>query len=631
MTHLHRAVTIIVVICLLAFTTVSLAQTDEESTHCQELIDSVEVYTYRYDANEKLRTFSESLIECAVSHNNKEIHMEALSVLGVTYLRDNDYLKALEVFRKNQQMAMDTEDEETQAKVLVNLASTYTKLDSTQKAMELLLKSAKLFEAQADSTMLMYVYNNVAILFGKIREREEQLHYCKKAFDAGGGVIKDHLTLTLAANLAVNLLNSGKADSSIALAERALVVSRELSNAKTTTQLLTHLANAYNTKEAYQKSLVCIEEVMQYEGKIKHNHTFAQLYTYRGIAFLKTGKVKEAIESLEMALEYAEDEKSLQRRELAYKHLQAAHAQNGDYQKAYELLNLYKKASDSLSSETNVQILNELETKYETEKKEQQLREMQQEQEITELKLRQRNITVIVVLILAVLVAAGIFFVSRQRLLKEQQQALENKLLSLRVQLNPHFIFNALTAVQNYMLSGKDLRQATRYLSNFAKVMRAFLEYNQEDQISLDKELYALGLYVGIQELRFSNGFEFNVETDQEIIPEETLVPPMIMQPLIENAIEHGIRDKEDGVITLSYQLGGDSLIMRLTDNGIGRTKAAQNPKAKDKTSLATKITNERISLLNRKQKGSYSFEIKDANPDGTGTEATFIIPYILS
>jgi sensor histidine kinase YesM len=103
------------------------------------------------------------------------------------------------------------------------------------------------------------------------------------------------------------------------------------------------------------------------------------------------------------------------------------------------------------------------------------------------------------------------------------------------------------------------------------------------------------------------------------------------MQPLIENAIEHGIRDKEDGVITLSYQLQDGSLIMKLTDNGIGRTKAAQIPKAKDKTSLATKITNERISLLNKKKQGSYWFEIKDANPDGTGTEATFIIPYILS
>ena len=235
-------------------------------------------------------------------------------------------------------------------------------------------------------------------------------------------------------------------------------------------------------------------------------------------------------------------------------------------------------------------------------------------------------------IILALLITAGIFFVSRQRLMKQERKTLENRLLSLRVQLNPHFIFNALTAVQNYMLSGKDLREATKYLSNFAKVMRAFLEYNQEEEITLEKELHALELYVGIQKLRFSNGFEFKVELDDEIIPEEVLVPPMMMQPLIENAIEHGIRNLENGLICLSYTVTGDRLSMRLSDNGIGRRRAAvENPKAEDKTSLATKITEERVTLLNQKGSGKYNFEITDSESDGTGTIVTFTIPFKLT
>jgi tetratricopeptide (TPR) repeat protein len=630
MIHHHHAVAILV-LCLLAFTKSSLsAEAEEDSLACAEVIEEVKKYSYRYDANDSLRYWANQMLHCADSVESSEIYMEALSVLGVTYLRDNDYPKALEVFRKNQQMAVELNDSLTQAKVLVNLASTYTKLDSAERAMELLLKSAELFERQQDSTMLMYVYNNVAILFGKIREREEQLYYCKKAFDAGGGEIKDHLTLTLAANLAVNLLNSGVRDSSERLALRALRVSKELKNAKTTTQLLTHLANLANRKEAYDDAIRYTDEVLEYEGRIKHNHTFAQLYAYRGIALLKTGKTAEAVLSLEKALQYAEAEKSLQRRELVFKHLQVAYAKAGDYQKAYEALTNYKQTSDSLASEENVRILNDLETKYETEKKEQQIKELAQQQQISELKLRQRSIWIIILVIVAIAIALAIYLVSRQRLLKEQQKALENRLLSLRVQLNPHFIFNALTAVQNYMLSGKDLRQATRYLSNFAKVMRAFLEYNQEDTISLEKELHALGLYVGIQELRFSNGFEFEVNVDEEIMPEHTMVPPMIMQPLIENAIEHGIRNIENGKLALSYKLIGDQLEMRLEDNGIGRDRAAkESKKAEDKTSLATKITNERISLLNKKGHGAYTFIMQDANPDGTVTVAIFTIPYL--
>jgi len=110
------------------------------------------------------------------------------------------------------------------------------------------------------------------------------------------------------------------------------------------------------------------------------------------------------------------------------------------------------------------------------------------------------------------------------------------------------------------------------------------------------------------------------------------LVPPMILQPLIENAIEHGIRNLDNGKISLKYELIGDSLVMKITDNGIGRKKAGEKSTATtDKTSLATKITNERISLLNKKGNGKYSFAITDASEDGTGTVVSFIIPYALS
>ena len=371
---------------------------------------------------------------------------------------------------------------------------------------------------------------------------------------------------------------------------------------------------------------------MTYEGKLKHDHTFSSVLVYRALAYMALGNTDQAISDLEKAMEYAGSEHSLQRREMALKHLHRAYAKAGRYEDAYRTMVDFKNAADSLVSEENIRILNDIETKYETEKKERQLVELSQKNQISELKVRQRNIWIIVLAILTLLVAGAVYFISRQRLLKQQQEALENRLLSLRVQLNPHFIFNALTAVQNYMLGGKDLREAVSYLSNFAKVMRAFLEYNQEEQITLDKELHALELYVGIQKLRFSNGFEFNMHVDEELMPEEVLVPPMILQPLIENAIEHGIRNVENGKIDLSYTLEGDALMVKLSDNGIGRTRAAaENPKVEEKTSLAMRITEERIALLNRKNQGKYVLQLADANVDGTGTVITFRIPYIRS
>ena len=630
MIHLHRAITLVVVCFCIPHISVAQNAAGADTTVCNAYKDSVDLYSYRYDANDSLRYFTQVVLDCSELLGDTESHMEALSVLGVTYIRDNNYGKALEVFNQNMDEAIAAKDSNVQAQVYVNLATVYTSLDSVERAMELLVNSAKLFEAKQDSFMLAYVYTNVGILFGKIREREEQLSYSRKAFAMGGGEVKDRHTLTLGANLAVNYLNSSKIDSAEWLGLQVLKLAKEIKNIKVTTQILAHLANISNHKNEYNRCIEYCAEVLEFEDIIKHDQTFASVYIYQGMAYLELGRVEDAVISLEKGLYYAENERSLQRRELALSHLQSAYSKAGRFEEAYETMVEYTSVADSLAGEETVRILNDLETKYETEKKEQQLREANQQNQISLLKVKQRNIWIVVAIVLGLLVAGIIVFVSRQKVLKEQQEALENRLLSLRVQLNPHFIFNALTAVQNYMLSGKDLREATRYLSNFAKVMRAFLEYNQEEKISLDKEMHALELYVGIQKLRFSNGFQFDVEMDDEIIPEEVLVPPMIMQPIIENAIEHGIRNVENGHIILSYNLQGDSLEMSISDNGIGRERAEkENPKSKDKTSLATKITNERISLLNRKGGGQYSFTMSNKNEDGTGTIATFIIPYL--
>ncbi len=631
MIHLHRISTLVAVfLCVTFFSDAQETASNRDTSVCQLYKDSVDLYSYRYDANDSLRYYTEKVLACTESQNDMEGYMEALSVLGVTCIRANNLEEALVVFDEYLEIAEEMDDAYAQAQGYINVATVYTRMDSAAKAMELLLISAELFEAQQDSFMLSYVYTNIGILFGKIRERKEQLYYSKMAFAVSGGIIKNRHTLTLATNLAVNYQNSGILDTAEVWGIQVLEKSREFGNMKTTTQILAHLANNANRLEKYEKAVEYVNEVLTYEGKLEHDQTFASVYTYRGIASLKLGSPKEAILNLKKGLEYSTSEKSLQRKEVVLKHLQAAYAQNGNYQDAYRTLLDYKTATDTLGSLETVRILNDLETKYETDKKEQQLRELGQKNRINALKVKQRNIGIGILAVLALLIVGSVYLVSRQRLLKQQQVALENRLQSLRVQLNPHFIFNALTAVQNYILSGKDLKQSTRYLSNFAKVMRAFLEYNQEETISLDKEIHAIELYMGIQKLRFSESFEFIIEMDDDLLPEETLLPPMMLQPFLENAIEHGVRNVENAVIKLNYKLVNDQLHMTIIDNGVGRTASAQlGKKAIEKTSLATKITEERISLLNGRKGMNYSFQIADLNEDGSGTVVTFRIPFI--
>lgn len=636
MIHLHRAITLFVVCLCVPHFLVAQSNQKLDSALCYTYFDSAKSYFYRYDAIDSLRYFGVRLIDVSEKVGHDSLYLEGISIVGVSYLRENDYQNALQFFEKNRSEAIRLKDETVEAHSLINLGNVYVAVDSNTKAMQVLMDCAKLLEQRKDSAMLTYVYTSLGIIMGKIYNRPEQLKFSRKAFQVGGGEIVDKKTLTLACNLAVNYLNSNIVDSAETLGLKVLEKSREFGNLKTQTQILTHLANISNKRgkdsgdlSYFRKTIGYANEVIQYEETIKHSHTFCNIYTYQGQAYIFLDKPQKAITSLLKALEYAEKEQSQQLTRHVYSQLHLAYALAGNFEKAYNAMVLFKDVSDTLSSEQNVRILNDLETKYQTEKKEQQLRELSQMNEIAELKLKQRNIWIIVLIVLALLIAGSVYFVSRQRLLKHQQEALENRLLSLRVQLNPHFIFNALTAVQNYMLGGKDLREAVRYLSNFAKVMRAFLEYNQEEKITLDKELNALELYVGIQKLRFNNGFDFDVEVNDGLDPEEVQVPPMILQPLIENAIEHGIRNLDNGKITLKYELEDGSLVMRLSDNGVGRKKAAETGvKSTDKTSLATRITEERIALLNRKAEGKYSLEIRDLEEDGTGTEVIFKIPF---
>lgn len=611
---------------LLGALPLSQAQTENP---CKPLLDSASAYSHSFDASQQLRHFAILLQQCAADNQQDSTELEALSMIGASYFREGDYNNARLYFEKTRKMALNMGDSAALALTHINLGNTMIGMDSIPKAMQYMTNAARILESIPDSSNLSFVYNSMAHIMGKVKNVERQLHYSSRAYSYSGMDMSDRSTLRLAVNYAINLSNNGMLDSSEALSLKVLVASREIGYIKSLTQVLNHLANLSLKKNDSEYALNYAKECLTYETKLNHPITFNTAYTHLGMAYFYLDSISESIVALQRAQQFGEVENNLVARQKPLNYLHQAYARAKRWNEAYEALEQYKRISDTLSSEQNIRILNDIETKYQTEKKEQQLRDLAQQNQISELKVKQRNIWIIVLLVLGFLIAITIFFVSRQRLLKQQQETLENRLLSLRVQLNPHFIFNALTAVQNYMLGGKDLREAVRYLSNFAKVMRAFLEYNQEEQITLDKELNALELYVGIQKLRFSNGFEFEVEIDDALNPEEVQVPPMILQPLIENAIEHGIRNMDNGKITLKYELEGDCLIMKLTDNGIGRKRAAtESPKVVEKTSLATRITEERIALLNRKGQGSYSLVIQDANEDGTGTEVVFKIPF---
>lgn len=228
-------------------------------------------------------------------------------------------------------------------------------------------------------------------------------------------------------------------------------------------------------------------------------------------------------------------------------------------------------------------------------------------------------------IVIGVLGSKYILKVSKQRRVANQQLALR----SLRSQMNPHFIFNALNSVNSF-ISENDQRSANKFLSNFSRLMRLVMENSEHNFIPLQKELEILKIYLQLEHFRFKDQFDYNVKIDEEVDEEEFEIPPMLIQPYIENAIWHGLRYKpSSGLLNLRLSAKKNNLIVTISDNGIGRKKSAElkTDNQKKNKSTALKNIHQRIEIFNDLHQLKIEVIIKDLNEDGTGTYVELTIP----
>jgi len=215
-----------------------------------------------------------------------------------------------------------------------------------------------------------------------------------------------------------------------------------------------------------------------------------------------------------------------------------------------------------------------------------------------------------------------------------QHQASELEMQALRAQMNPHFIFNSLNSINRFILQNNKA-EASEYLTKFSKLVRMILQNSQASLISLESELESLSLYLEMEALRFNNYFTYKISVQKDIDAEVLKVPPLIIQPYVENAIWHGLMHKEEtGELNIDISSHEDHLYFRITDNGIGRKKAAAlaSKSATKHKSMGLRITAQRIAMMQSMNAREVPVSIVDLTyPDGSaaGTEVTIKMPEI--
>jgi signal transduction histidine kinase len=353
-------------------------------------------------------------------------------------------------------------------------------------------------------------------------------------------------------------------------------------------------------------------------------------YLGLGRTFLEAGNTKDAHMALLKGLQIAlKSGQKLQELEL-YVELVALHRSNDQLEMALMYYDLYSVLSQELNDQQIGRFIGQQELKEHLDKRDLALASLQSETALLEFQITQRNTLLILSILVIILISSLFTMVYWQHRLRSMNKnfALEQKLL--RTQLNPHFIFNALGAIQHYMYN-KTPHDAARYLSKFSKLMRSILESSRTSKTTLSTELETMKFYLDLQSLRFNKPFQYTIELDPELDPDLIQIPSLLIQPLLENAIEHGLRPKQGGHINIEIKQETDHIVIAVEDDGVGLEYSKKNKQYENgKQSLGNTITVERLSLINRKSKKKILFKVESRSQieEGlSGTRASLIIP----
>jgi len=208
----------------------------------------------------------------------------------------------------------------------------------------------------------------------------------------------------------------------------------------------------------------------------------------------------------------------------------------------------------------------------------------------------------------------------------------EVEMRALRAQMNPHFIFNCLNSINRYIVKS-DTKTASLYLTKFAKLIRLILDNSENKNVTLSNEIESLKLYIEMESIRFENKFSFEVKVNDDVNADSVSIPPLIIQPYVENAIWHGLLNKETaGKLSVAVSRHNSALECIVEDDGVGRAKAKElkSKSATTRKSLGMKITEDRLAILNEHAEKKSSVEIidlKDNSGNDCGTRVVIKIP----
>ena len=517
------------------------------------------------------------------------------NVLGILNLHKGNYPLALENYNRALDIYEKINDEEGVAIVLNNKGIIYKNYKDYDSALENYKQALKIQEKLENNKDYAIGLNNIGVVYKQKKDFENALFYLEEA-------LKLSNSLNDKDNIARCLINLG--DVYLGLQNNELALQSFLEAKKINTDIGAQQGLCY--------SLLGISRVYEKEKK----------YDLALVNALESSKISEEIG----LLDYYRDVNEL---------LSKIFEKTKNYKKALESHQQFKILNDSLFNKENIEKIAQLEYEY-------KYKQALDSANIRELKLNKtilstsqdlaktkQNYLWAVIGILGTSILSGSFvFYQKYKSVKIRNQNIVTEQKLLRSQMTPHFIFNSLSVLQGMILNKEEQKSIT-YLSKFSKLLRIVLENSRDKVVPLIQELDAIDNYMMLQNLDADPPYDYSLIVDENIDINQFLVPPMLIQPFIENAIEHAFTtDQEHREIGVHLTFEHKKLRCTITDNGIG-IDAISNKTDTKKKSLATTITKERLEMLAKDFKTAGGITIADRKKDKErGTRVTLLVPY---
>ncbi|HRV52548.1 MAG: Sensor histidine kinase YpdA [Bacteroidetes bacterium ADurb.Bin141] len=573
---------------------------------CGTMLQNMGISFYNLSYYKKATEMHTKALAIFKKLKNEKGTSAALNSLGIVAMELSDYSHAIEYYFESLDLAKRNNDSVVIANALMNIGIVYKNLSDLNKAITYMNNALRIYQQQSNDLYIAKAFNNIANVYGEMKQPGKSLEYYQKALEINKQSDYEY-------GIASNYINMG-------------IELRQLNR----------YTEAYNALDKAGSIFRKIDDKNNYGISLKTKAALLlaapdSVFPSLGISVSQRNSVsKNLLHEAQNIFSETGDYASLSD---VSDDLCNMFEKSGDYKNALELYKQRVAYRDCVLIDENKIEVEKLEMKYDYATREQELK-VANIQKQAELKSEQLKRKYTLAGGIALMLISGGFFVSYKRrkdALHKRKEAelnterIESELKALRLQMNPHFMFNSLNSITNFIDQHKT-QTASDYSVKFAKLMRMVLENSENPEVPLADELQSTELYLSLEAIRLKPKLTYSIDIESSLDAENIMIPSMLLQPFVENSIIHGITPLSDGgIISISIRQQEQWLYITIDDNGAGISP--DKPALTERKSMAIKISNERIALFNERHQTHASIEYVQLNP---GTRVVIKIPLTL-